>query len=58
MAPVWARFLNHPFVMAMGNGTLPLDSFKGYLIQDYLYLVGLLASYLGRLSCLDADKDD
>jgi hydroxymethylpyrimidine/phosphomethylpyrimidine kinase / thiaminase len=27
--------------MALGNGTLPLESFKGYLIQDYLYLVGL-----------------
>lgn len=41
MAPVWDRFVNHPFVMAMGNGTLPLDSFKGYLVQDYLYLVSL-----------------
>lgn len=29
----------HPFVMGMGNGTLPLESFKGYLVQDYLYLV-------------------
>lgn len=26
--------------MALGNGTLPLESFKGYLVQDYLYLVG------------------
>lgn len=39
VAPVWHRFINHPFVMAMGNGTLPLESFKGYLVQDYLYLV-------------------
>lgn len=36
---VWKRFVYHPFVMAMGNGTLPLDSFKGYIVQDYLYLV-------------------
>lgn len=41
MAPVWDRFVKHPFVMAMGNGSLPLESFKGYLVQDYLYLVGL-----------------
>lgn len=41
VAPVWHRFVNHPFVLAMGNGTLPLESFKGYLIQDYLYLVSL-----------------
>jgi hypothetical protein len=27
--------------MAMGDGTLPLESFKGYIIQDYLYLVSL-----------------
>ncbi|KAH8781471.1 Phosphomethylpyrimidine kinase-domain-containing protein [Diaporthe sp. PMI_573] len=39
VAPVWHQFVNHPFVLAMGNGTLPLDSFKGYLVQDYLYLV-------------------
>lgn len=25
--------------MALGDGSLPLDSFKGYIIQDYLYLV-------------------
>lgn len=36
---MWDAFVNHPFVMAMGNGTLPLESFKGYIIQDYLYLV-------------------
>lgn len=29
--------------MAMGNGTLPLESFKGYIVQDYLYLVSFLA---------------
>ncbi|KAL1857446.1 hypothetical protein VTK73DRAFT_8095 [Phialemonium thermophilum] len=50
---VWRRFVNHPFVLAMGNGSLPLDSFKGYLIQDYLYLVhfaraNALASYKAK----------
>lgn len=39
VAPVWDRFVNHPFVLAMGDGTLPVESFKGYLVQDYLYLV-------------------
>lgn len=37
--PVWEKFVYHPFVMAMGNGTLPIESFKGYIVQDYLYLV-------------------
>lgn len=35
----WEAFMYHPFVMALGSGTLPLESFKGYIIQDYLYLV-------------------
>ena len=50
---MWHRFVNHPFVLAMGDGTLPLESFKGYLIQDYLYLVhfaraNALASYTAK----------
>lgn len=39
VAPLWERFLYHPFVLGLGNGKLPLGSFKKYLIQDYLYLV-------------------
>ncbi|ATY59382.1 thiamin biosynthesis (Thi-4) [Cordyceps militaris] len=49
--PVWAEFLHHPFVMALGNGTLPLESFKGYIIQDYLYLV-----HFARANALAAYK--
>ncbi|KAI8282327.1 putative hydroxymethylpyrimidine/phosphomethylpyrimidine kinase 2 [Colletotrichum sp. SAR11_57] len=50
---VWSEFVYHPFVMAMGDGTLPLESFKKYLIQDYLYLVHFaransLASYKAK----------
>ncbi|KAK8057665.1 phosphomethylpyrimidine kinase THI20 [Apiospora saccharicola] len=53
VAPVWHKFVNHPFVLAMGNGTLPLESFKNYLIQDYQYLVhfaraNALASYKAK----------
>lgn len=53
VSPVWHRFINHPFVLSLGNGELPLESFKGYLIQDYLYLVhfaraNALASYKSK----------
>ncbi|KAK0711680.1 Phosphomethylpyrimidine kinase-domain-containing protein [Lasiosphaeris hirsuta] len=53
VAPIWDAFVNHPFVLAMGNASLPLESFKGYLIQDYLYLVqfaraNALASYKAK----------
>ncbi|OAA57249.1 Phosphomethylpyrimidine kinase type-1 [Cordyceps fumosorosea ARSEF 2679] len=49
--PVWDEFLHHPFVMALGDGTLPLESFKGYIIQDYLYLV-----HFARANALAAYK--
>ncbi|KAK4167684.1 putative hydroxymethylpyrimidine/phosphomethylpyrimidine kinase 2 [Cladorrhinum sp. PSN259] len=53
VAPVWKEYTHHPFVMAMGNGTLPIESFKGYLIQDYIYLIhfaraNALASYKAK----------
>ena len=35
---IWEEYLNHPFVKEMGEGTLPKEKFKNYLIQDYLYL--------------------
>ena len=38
----WEKFVYHPFVMALGDGTLPMESFKGYIIQDYLYLASPL----------------
>lgn len=50
---VWQRFTYHEFVEGMGHGTLPLDRFKEYLVQDYLYLVQFarcnsLASYKAK----------
>lgn len=53
VAPVWHRFVHHPFVLGLGNGELPLQSFKQYLVQDYLYLVhfaraNALASYKAK----------
>ncbi|KAI0402945.1 Phosphomethylpyrimidine kinase-domain-containing protein [Xylaria palmicola] len=53
VAAVWHRFVHHPFVLALGNGELPLDSFKNYLVQDYLYLIhfaraNALASYKAK----------
>lgn len=37
--PVWKAFTEHEFVAGIGNGTLPVERFKAYLVQDYLYLV-------------------
>lgn len=35
---IWKSYLNHPFVNEIGEGRLPKEKFKRYLIQDYLYL--------------------
>jgi thiaminase/transcriptional activator TenA len=36
---VWEAGYNHPFVQEIGAGTLDKESFKFYLLQDYLYLI-------------------
>ncbi|EAQ88927.1 hypothetical protein CHGG_05546 [Chaetomium globosum CBS 148.51] len=46
VAPIWDKFVNHPFVLAMGDGTLPVESFKGYLVQDYLYLSAAIVTHI------------
>lgn len=35
---IWKAYLDTPFVLEMANGTLSIDSFKEYIIQDTLYL--------------------
>ena len=31
--------LAHPFITGVGDGTLPLEKFKYYVVQDYVYLI-------------------
>lgn len=38
IAPVYARTLEHPFLLGLQDGTLPKDRFRFYLRQDILYL--------------------
>ena len=42
---IWDKYLKHPFLNEMGEGTLDKDKFKNYLIQDYLYLIEYAKSY-------------
>ena len=37
-APIWAACLEHPFVTGIGDGTLAVEKFRHYMLQDYLYL--------------------
>lgn len=43
--PLWHSFIHHPFVLALGDGSLPLESFKGYIVQDYLFLIHFSRAY-------------
>lgn len=37
--PIWSQILGHPFVKELYAGTLPIEKFRYYLLQDYYYLV-------------------
>lgn len=39
VSSAWQRFIEHEFVWGLGTGMLPVERFKQYLVQDYLYLV-------------------
>ena len=36
--PVWETCLHHPFVTGIGDGTLDVEKFRHFMLQDYLYL--------------------
>jgi len=38
--PIWRRIFAHPFLKEIKNGTLPEETFRYYLVQDYHYLEG------------------
>ena len=37
-APIWEACLKHPFVTGIGDGTLDVEKFQHFMLQDYLYL--------------------
>ena len=36
--PIWEQCHDHPFVRVIGDGSLDLEKFRWFLLQDYLYL--------------------
>lgn len=39
--PIWDAQFRHPFVKSLGEGTLPQEKFKFYILQDALFLLEL-----------------
>lgn len=37
-APIWKKCMEHPFVKGIGDGSLPLEKFRYFMLQDYVYL--------------------
>lgn len=43
--PVWEKIFDHPFVVELYSGSLPLEKFKYFVLQDYNYLVTMTKCY-------------
>ncbi len=43
--PLWNRYVDHPFVRGLAEGTLPQAAFRRYLTQDYLFLIHFVRAY-------------
>ena len=53
--PIWDRCLTHPFVTGIGDGTLPVEKFQYFMLQDYLYLFDYARVFaLGVVKARDA----
>lgn len=42
---IWESYYVHPFIRGIGEGTLEVDKFKFYMIQDYIYLLDYAKVY-------------
>ena len=51
--PTWNDYTQHDFVKQLAVGTLAADSFRHYLVQDYLYLI-----HYTRVMALSVYKSD
>lgn len=51
--PIWDDYTQHDFVKQLAAGTLAPDSFRHYLVQDYLYLI-----HYTRVMALSIYKSD
>jgi thiaminase (transcriptional activator TenA) len=54
--PVWKKTHNHPFILEIGDATLPLAKYKFYMCQDYVYLIDYVKLFaLGSIKAPDVE---
>jgi thiaminase/transcriptional activator TenA len=51
--PIWRAIERHPFLVELQAGTLPLERFTYFILQDYLYLLDF-----AQVLCVAAGKAD
>jgi hypothetical protein len=54
--PIWDGYLTQPFVKELGEGTLSMERFRFYMIQDYRYL--LQYSKVFALGIVKAEEEE
>ncbi|MDD3642293.1 MAG: thiaminase II [Candidatus Krumholzibacteria bacterium] len=43
--PIWEKIIEHPFVVELYRGDLPLYKFRFYILQDYNYLIAAMKNF-------------
>jgi thiaminase/transcriptional activator TenA len=43
--PIWEKIIEHPFVVELYKGDLPLKKFRFYILQDYHYLITAMKNF-------------
>ncbi|ABN69167.1 transcriptional activator, TenA family [Staphylothermus marinus F1] len=42
---IWNKIFKHPFVVELFKGSLPIEKFRYYVIQDYNFLIGMTKAF-------------
>ncbi|ADI31878.1 thiaminase II [Staphylothermus hellenicus] len=42
---IWDKIFKHPFVVELFKGSLPMEKFRYYVIQDYNFLIGMTKAF-------------
>lgn len=53
---IWQKCFDHPFVKGLGDGSLAIEKFKFFMMQDYLYLLEYVKVF--ALGVVKAEKTE